>query len=198
MNQTSKINRLVGTAVLMAIVVVLQSVASSIRIGPFSITLALVPIMIGAIIYGPLSGAALGMAFGAVVCYAVVTGADVGGNLMFQQNPAVTMLVCILKSTVAGYVAGVVSGVLARRGKLTAGTVLAAILCPLINTGILCITMLIVFGELVASWAIGAGFQSSISYIIFGMVGVNFLVELLINIVFVPTITHIIKAVKKA
>lgn len=198
MNQTSKTSKLVGTAILMAIVVVLQSVASSIRIGPFTITLALVPIMIGAIIYGPISGASLGAAFGAVVCYAVITGADIGGNLMLQQNAIITILVCILKSTVAGYVAGIVAGAFAKCGKLTLGTVLAAVLCPLINTGILCVTMLAVFGELVATWAQGAGFSSNISYIILSMVGVNFLVELLINIVFVPTITHIIKAVKKA
>ncbi len=197
MNQNSKTQRLVGTAILAAVVIVLQTFASAIHIGPFSITLALVPIIIGAIIYGAISGAVLGVAFGAVVCYAVVTGADVGGNLMFQQNPAVTILVCILKSTMAGYVAGIVSGALTKRGNLTAGTVLAAILCPLINTSILCITMLAVFGELVESWATSAGFQSSISYIILSMVGVNFLVELAINIVFVPTITHIIKAVKK-
>lgn len=194
----SKTQKLVGTAILMAIVVVLQLFASSFRIGPFTITLALVPIMIGAIIYGAAAGAALGAAFGAVVCWAVITGADIGGNLMLQQNAVVTILVCILKSTVAGYVAGLVSGSLARKGKTTLGTILAAILCPLINTGILCCAMLLVFGELVATWAASAGFGSNLSYIILGMVGLNFLVELAINIVFVPTITHIIKAVKKA
>lgn len=194
----SKTQKLVGTAILMAIVVVLQLFASSFRIGPFTITLALVPIMIGAIVYGAAAGAALGAAFGAVVCWAVITGADVGGNLMFQQNAIVTVLVCILKSTVAGYVAGAVSKALSKRGKTTLGTVLAAILCPLINTGILCTTMLLVFGELVSAWAAGAGFGNSLSYIILGMVGLNFLVELAINIVFVPTITHIIRAVKKA
>lgn len=194
----SKTQKLVGTAILMAIVVILQLFASSFKIGPFTITLALVPIMIGAIVYGAAAGAALGAAFGVVVCWAVITGADIGGNLMFQQNAVVTVLVCILKSTVAGYVAGIVADVFTRRGKITLGTVLAAILCPLINTSILCITMLIVFGELVATWAAGAGFGNNLSYIILGMVGLNFLVELAINIVFVPTITHIIRAVKKA
>ncbi len=194
---TSKTNRLVGTALLMAIVIVLQAFASSIRIGPFSITLALVPIIIGAIIYGPLSGALLGAAFGGVVLYAVITGADVGGNLMLQQNALVTALVCIIKSTAAGYISGLVAKAFTKRGKTTLGTVLAAILCPIINTGILCITMLIVFSDLVSSWAQGAGFSSNISYIILGMVGLNFLVELLINLIFVPTIAHIIKAVKK-
>ena len=194
---TSKTSRLVGTALLMAIVIVLQAFASSIRIGPFSITLSLVPIIIGSIVYGPLSGALLGGAFGGVVLYAVITGADIGGNLMLQQNALVTALVCIIKSTAAGYISGLIAKAFTKRGKTTLGTVLAAILCPVINTGILCITMLIVFSDLVTSWAQGAGFSSNISYIILGMVGLNFLVELLINLIFVPTIVHIIKAVKK-
>ncbi len=193
MNQSSKTQKLVGTAILAAIVFVLQTFASSIHIGPFSITLALVPIIIGAIVFGPVSGAALGAVFGAVVCYAVITGADVGGNLMLQQNAAVTLIVCILKSTIAGYVAGII----AKKVKGTVGTVLAAIACPVCNTGILSLAMIFVFKDLVASWAALAGFSSSILYIIVGVVGLNFLVELAINIVFVPTITHIIKAVKK-
>ena len=192
-----KIKTLVGTAILAAIVVILQTFASSIHIGPFSITLALVPIIIGAIVFGPVSGAVLGAAFGMVVTWAVITGADVGGYLMFQQNPAVTVIVCILKSTVAGYLAGVVSRICSVKGKMTLGTVLAAIICPVCNTGILSIAMITIFSDLVMGWAQGAGHTSLISYIIIGVVGMNFLVELAINIVFVPTITHIIKAIKK-
>lgn len=193
----SKTKKLVGTAVLAAIVVVLQLFASSIRIGPFSITLALVPIIIGAIVYGPVSGAVLGGAFGVVVCWAVITGADIGGNLMFQQNAIVTVLACLLKSTVAGYVAGLLNSAFAKHKKTTLGAVAAAVVCPVVNTGILSITMILVFKDLVTSWASAAGFSNAVSYIIFGMVGINFLVELAINIVFIPAIIHIIKAAKK-
>ena len=62
-----QIQRMVVTAILAAIVAVLQLVAGSIRVGPFTLTLSLVPIIIGAILYGPWTGALLGAVFGAVV-----------------------------------------------------------------------------------------------------------------------------------
>ena len=127
------IQRLVGTAVLAAIIVVLQLVASGIKIGPFTITLSLVPIILGAILFGATSGAVLGAVFGGMVCISVVTGADVGGFIMFQQLPVLTLLLCMLKSTAAGFVAGVIWKALQGKNKLAAVT-LSAIVCPICNT----------------------------------------------------------------
>lgn len=196
-NKRTNVQKLVGAAVLAAIVVVLQLMVSSIRIGPFTITLALLPIIIGAVVYGPSTGAGLGFVFGAVVCYAVVTGADAGGFLMFQENAAVTILVCLLKSTAAGWVAGWVSRLCTQKGKPYTGVVLAAVLCPIINTGILSIAMITVFRELVGGWAIAAGSASLIGYIIVGVVGINFLIELALNVVLIPVIYRVIRAVSR-
>ena len=55
-----KIKRLVGLATLSAIVIVLQVFSNYIQFGPVSITLALIPIVVGAILYGPGVGALLG------------------------------------------------------------------------------------------------------------------------------------------
>ena len=54
------IQKIVGTGVLMALVIVLQVFASGIRIGNLSLTFSLVPIVIGAVLYGPAVGALLG------------------------------------------------------------------------------------------------------------------------------------------
>ncbi len=198
--EKSKFNtrKLVGAAVLAAIVVVLQLVVSGIRIGPFTITLALLPIIVGAIVYGPVTGAALGAVFGLVVCYTVVTGLDQGGFLMFQQNPVVTLLVCVAKSTVAGFVSGAVYRACEKGGRGRLGVVLAAILCPVCNTGILCIAMVTVFQQLVGQWAVAAGSASLFGYIVAGVVGVNFLIELALDLVLVPVICRILRAVKRA
>ena len=200
MNNKSKTVSLAGTAVLAAIVVVLQLFASTIKVGPFTITLALVPIIIGSIVFGKGAGATLGAVFGAIVCYSVITGADVGGYIMFQQNPVITLLVCMAKSTLAGFLAGLFAQLInktALKSKTTVSAAAAAVICPVVNTGILSVAMITIFYDLVSSWAVDAGFSSPISYIILGMVGINFLVELAINIVFVPAITHIIKAVRR-
>ena len=58
---------MVGIAVLAALVVVLQLLSSVIKIGTVSITLTLIPIVVGAAFYGPGAGAILGTVFGLVV-----------------------------------------------------------------------------------------------------------------------------------
>ncbi len=194
---TQSIRRLVGTAVLAAVVIVLQLIAGGIKIGPFTITLALVPIILGAVLFGPASGGFLGAMFGAVVCYSVVTGADPGGYLMFEQNPVLTLFLCLLKSTAAGVAAGWIYRLLAAKEKPTLGVILSAIACPICNTGILCIGMLAFYNSLVTGWAIGEGYSNALAYIILGMLGLNFIVELTINLVLSPVILRVIDAVKK-
>ena len=65
MNEKTK--TLVGTGILTAIVIVLQALAIGIKFGPFSITLVLIPIVVGAALYGYKAGAWLGLGCGVVV-----------------------------------------------------------------------------------------------------------------------------------
>ena len=65
--KTTKIRRMVGVAILAAIVVVLQSVGSFIRFGSVPVSLVLIPIVVGAAMYGPGAGAVLGSVFSIVV-----------------------------------------------------------------------------------------------------------------------------------
>ena len=58
---------MVFAAVLTAIVIVLQLVGSFIRFGPFSVSLVLIPIVIGAATCGKWIGAWLGLVFGVAV-----------------------------------------------------------------------------------------------------------------------------------
>ena len=98
-----------GIALLMALVVVLQFVSSMIPpVGGFSISLVLIPIVMGAAIFGPSAGALLGGVFGAVVYINCVTSADPGGAMVFQANPVLCFLVVMGKGILAGLLAGVV------------------------------------------------------------------------------------------
>ena len=63
MNSSAKTKRTVGIAIFSAIIVLLQIICTFIKFGPFSITLALAPIIIGAAIYGVGAGAFLGGVF---------------------------------------------------------------------------------------------------------------------------------------
>ena len=59
--------KMVIGAILTALVVILQYLGSFIRFGPFSISLVLIPIVIGAATCGKLVGAWLGFMFGVAV-----------------------------------------------------------------------------------------------------------------------------------
>ena len=194
MRASEKTRRLTGLALLTAIIIVLQVVASFVKFGPFSITLALAPIIIGAALYGASAGAWLGGVFGVVVFIACVAGWDVGGNILFTANPFLTAVLCVVKGALAGLVAGVAYRAIDLRSPMAA-SITAGILCPVVNTGIFCIGLTLFFHETLVAWA---GGTDLVYYIIFGLTGVNFLLELAINLVLSTVIVRVVGARKYA
>lgn len=192
----SKIQMIVVTAILAAIIIVLQSLASGIRIGPVSITLTLVPIVLGAVLYGKWQGAVLGAVFGCVVCFYVIVAPDPMSALMFQKYPALTLILCIVKGAVAGFVAGLVFQALKKKN-LYVGVVVSAIVAPVCNTGIFSIGLLLFYKDIAMQFATENGFDSVLLFLIIAIIGVNFIAELVINVVLSPVIVRVIDAVKK-
>ena len=182
-----------GIALLMALIVVLQFVTSMIPpVGGFSISLVLIPIVIGAAVYGPGAGALLGATFGVIVYINCVTGADAGGAMVFQANPALCFLVVMGKGILAGFASGLVYAALKKWNPHIA-ILLAAIVCPLVNTGTFIVCMLTFFKDVLAAWAGGGDI---IAYILTGFVLFNFVPEMIINVVFGSvghTIIHVVK-----
>ncbi len=202
-NSLKKTKTLVGMAVFTALVVVLQLLAGSIKIGTFSPSLVLIPIVIGAAVYGAKAGAWLGLVFGVVVLITSITGADQGGYLMWGANPAMTAVICIGKGAAAGFLAGVTYRLLERFNAMAA-TVAAAVVCPLVNTGLFVLGAVAVFKPLLLQWAdlwmtstgnLGVSF---VVYLLAGLVGVNFLLEMLINIILSPAVVRILKVRKRS
>lgn len=188
-NGTDSTRRLVGMSIFTAMVVVLQVFATFVKFGPFSITLALAPIVVGAALYGPKAGAWLGTAFGAVVLIMCIVGADIGGAILWNANPAVTAILCIVKGCAAGYISGLVYKALS--GKSVTFRVIAAALCsPIVNTGIFVLAMVLFYHNTLVQWA---GGSDLFIYVFTALIGVNFLVELLVNTALAPVIARIIK-----
>lgn len=175
--------------VLTAIVIVLQAMAIGIRFGTFSITLVLVPIVVGAAMYGWKAGAWLGLVFGAVV---LMTDA---GAFLAVSVPG-TVVTCILKGVLAGAAAAAVYKLLENKNRWAA-ILAAAIVCPVVNTGVFLLGCLIFFYDTISEWAAGAGFANVGAYLIVGFVGLNFLVEMLINICLSTVIVRVLSIVKK-
>lgn len=188
-----KIKKMVGLSIFTAIVVVLQLLGSFIKIGSFSISLVLIPIVVGAAVYGIGAGAFLGGVFGVVVTIACVNGSDAGGYILFSANPILTVVVCLLKGILAGAAAGGVFQALSKKNPYL-GVISAAVIAPVVNTAVFCLCLSLFFHDILVSWA---GGSNLVYYIFFGLVGVNFLLELLINVVCSPIIYRIIKLVRK-
>ena len=171
-----------GLAILTAIVVVLQLVGSQIRLGPFSISLVLIPIVVGASLYGPLAGGWLGLVFSAIVM--------VMDTAAFMAiSPFGTVVTVMLKGTLAGLVSGFVYQAVHKR---SLGVLLSAFVCPMVNTGIFLLGCVVFFLPTIREWGVAAGYDNVVAFMLLGMIGLNFLVELGINLVLSPAILRII------
>ena len=128
-----------------------------------------------------------------------ITGLDPGGNILWNTNPILTALLCLLKGTLAGLVPAVVySAIVGNKTVNTTKklftTVLAAMLAPVVNTSTFVIGMLLFFKDTLTIWADG---KPIMLYILVGLAGINFLIEFIINIILSPAIIRIVDVVKK-
>jgi hypothetical protein len=131
---------------------------------------------------------------GLVVLITGLLGWD-GGTVIYlmSQNALGTILICLVKTVAAGWLAGLVYRAAAKKNTLL-GVILAGIVCPVVNTGLFIAGMLIFFFSTLQTWANG----TAVTYfIIVGLTGVNFLIELLANMVLASGITRVIQAGKR-
>ena len=176
-------------AVLVALVVVLQTLSTLIgRLGGTPLSLVLIPVVLGAVMLGPLAGLLLGFVFGLVTAVCGVTGFDGWTFLLFSEEPVWTIVLCLVKGTAAGGAAGLLNLWVARKNPY-AGVIVASLAAPVVNTGIF------VAGAFAMSGAIenvmaatDSGGVSLVYYVIIGLAGVNFLIEFAINAVASPAI----------
>ena len=178
--------KMVILALLTAIVIVLQLLGAFIRFGPFSISLVLLPIVVGAALVNTWGGGWLGFVFGAVV---LISG---DANLFLAIDPVATILVVILKGTLAGLAAGVSYRFFSKFSR-TIGAVTAAVVCPVVNTGAFIVGLYIFFLPTITEWGLATGFESIAAFIFIGMIGLNVLFELGLTVILCPTIVRLIQ-----
>ncbi|MCR4634077.1 MAG: ECF transporter S component [Erysipelotrichaceae bacterium] len=182
--QNEKTRKIATLGILTAIVVVLQLLGSFIRFGQFSISLVLIPIIVGAALYGPYAGAWLGFVFSMVV----LLSGDAAPFLAVSVFG--TILTVLIKGTAAGFVSGLVYKLFSEKKTLSA--VLSAIACPVCNTGIFLLGCVLFFMPTISEWASAFGFSSVGAYMLLGLVGGNFLFEVLTNVILSPVIVRVI------
>lgn len=189
MKKNFDVNKLAGIAIFMCLVVVLQLFSNYVTFGPISITLALIPIVVGTIIYGPLAGFILGATCGVTVFFGPAT---VG--LFWPYGIFKTLILCIAKTGIAGLLAGYIYKLFTKRNNKLA-VILSSISVPIINTGIFAICAFYLYKDLLQSLC-PAG-QSVLVYLLVGFIGVNFIIEFVVNSALSPVVLRLVNIAKK-
>ena len=191
----SKLLKMTELALLTAIVIVFQLLGSFIHIGPTSISLVLVPIVVGACLLGVGGGAFLGLVFGFMTLIAGITGSDYFTNVLFTAQPVATTVICLGKATACGVCAGLVFKALKNKN-LYLASLLAAATAPIVNTGLFILGGLFLVNKTLETAFVAEG-QTVVYFVVIVCAGLNFIAELLLNMIVSPAFPTIYKAVEK-
>ena len=178
-----------GLGVLTAMVVVLQLLSNYVQFGPVSITLALFPIAVGAMLFGPLGGLFLGLIDGALILSAPST---ISGFLAIE--PLGTVITCLLKTGIAGLVAGLIFNLLKKKNIYLA-IILASILVPILNTGLFALAAITFFRKTLLDGASQMG-VGAVYMLFIVWIGWNFLLEFGLNAALAPTFLKLYQSIE--
>ena len=190
MNKTSshqRVLRMVQIALFAALVAVLQAISTVVPMPYVKITLTLIPVVLGGIYFGKGAAMLLGAVFGAVVTAFTVSGFDFGANMMFVARPFLTVFICFAKGILAGLASAYIYELIHKKEKVSEAKAitLAAAIAPIVNTAFFCIFLFAFYPEILQQWA---GGTNVFIYMITVLVGINFVVEFLLNIILCPII----------
>lgn len=192
MRTTNKKTRtMVLGAVMTALVVVFQLLATFTAIfGPFSTAIALIPIVIGAAICGTAMGGWLGFVFGVVVL------ASGGANLFLAFDVFGTFATVLVKGIACGLAAGLAYKLFAKINRYVA-VFAAALVCPVVNTGVFMLGSVLFFLDSVSEIAAAIGSTGTGIGVFWAMAMGNFIFEVGMNLVLSPVIVRLLDLRKK-
>ena len=170
-------------AILLAIEIVLQFIGNMVAFGPVSINLSLVPIALGAMLFGPWVGLFLGIINALFVLMAPSTA------LFYNVSVIGTILICLIKSSLAGFLGGLFYLLIKNKNNFVA-SIVTSISIPVINTGIFIVGCLTFFKPILEQYS--TGFTNIYEFLFIGFIGWNFIFELATSIVLVFPLYRII------
>lgn len=162
------------------------------------ISLAMIPIAIGATVLGPSGGAILGGVYGIcsfLQCLGLLCPSPFGAALL-AINPFFTIITCIIPRVLCGTIAGLVYAGMDKFQKFKLASHSAACLvCPLLNTVFFMSCIMIFFGqsELIQGFMEQLGTTNPFLFVL-GFVGVNGLIEACVCFVLATAISRVLTA----
>lgn len=187
----------VDCAILCAVTVVLQLLSTLLtNFFQFSLTLALIPVAVACIHYGPKCGMIVSASMGITLFAECMFGFDVGGGIMFALSPVKTFVGSALRVFLAACCVILLCTAAKRfKNKKWFPFVMSATL-PVFNTGLFLVAFVTLFNPLMHEWANAAG-ATVMAYLFLVLVGVNFIIEVITCLVLCPAIIKALQNFKK-
>lgn len=183
-------HELVKRLVLVGLFTALTVVFGFIKIPIMGVTVKMdLPVVIlGAVILGPVAGAWL------TVIPTIITFVTGEAALFMTYSPFGTFLTLFLKGVLAGLAAGLVYKALCKKHPIGAVTCAAAV-APVVNSGIFLLGCYVFIWEHLVVLAEQS--QVSIFVLILGLVLINFVIELVMNVILCPTIYRVLQSASR-
>ena len=179
-------------AILTALVIVLQAFGGSFNIGAATLNFTLIPLVLGAIVLGPLAGAFLGFISGLVVLIQVILAPAGFYYIIWTNSPFVPTMICLVKTTVAGFVSGWLFRLLEGKNRYLAVFIASGVV-PVINTGLFILGCLCMWDTI----ALMSDGMNVFMFVLVGLVTFNFFIEFAINLLVAPGLHTVYNVVEK-
>ena len=165
------------------------------------ITLTLIPISVGSVLLGPVSGLILGGVYGVcsfLQCLGLLLPSPFGAALL-TIDPFLTAVTCIVPRLICGFVPGLVYSALKKVDKTNViAQAVGCLTCPILNTLFFMSFLMLFFGssELIQGFMEMLGVFNPFLFV-FAFVGINGLVEIITCVVIAPAVVKALESVKK-
>ena len=144
-NTSSKVRETALTAVLAAVILLMAfTPLGYLHLGPVSITLLVIPVVIGGMTLGPVRGGFLGAVFGATSLAQCFMGEAFGAALL-SLNPLATVIACFVPRILIGVVAGILFHALQKLTKSSPVSFIATAVAGTLTNTILFVGMVVLF-----------------------------------------------------
>ena len=181
---------LVELAVLTALELLLEITGLGyLHTGPLEFTIMQVPVIVGAIVLGPMAGLFLGTVFG-LTSFWQCFGKSAFGVMLMSINPFATFLTCVVPLVLMGLLCGLLFRWLGREKKsaLKCGVV------GLLNTILFMGLLVAFFGR--SEYLLSMGSDNVLAFVV-GMVGIQGVLEAVICCVVSASVSYALLKVRK-
>lgn len=160
------------------------------KIGVVEITLLIIPVTIGAIILGPKGGLILGFLFGLLSYLQALLGLSIFGQTLLQINHFLLIILCFIPRILMGLFTGLIyQGLKSKSDKVVINSIITSLCGALINTILFmsCLCLFYYNTEYITSIRESLNASNIVLFIIL-FVGVNGLVEIIVNVIITTSI----------